>query len=922
MSDYLPFIVAGLATGAVYGLAGVGLVLTYKTSGVFNFAHGALATVSAYAFFTLHIVHGMPWPLAAAVCVLILGPVMGLALGLVTGRVATAGLALQVACTVGLLLAIEAVINLVYDPTVPRTVPVFLASGGFTLSGTTVRWSDVVTFGFAVAVTAALALFFRFSRSGTKMRAVVDDPELLTIVGVSAVSTRRSSWIVGATLAATSGLLFAPLLTLDPLQLTLLVVAAFGAAAIGSFTGLGLTFAGGIVIGVGASLATKFFTSGVLAGVPASLPFIVLFLVLLLFPKTRLRGRPFTVARQRPSWTPPVALRAGRGVVVLAFLIVVPSFAGIHLTAWTTMLATGIVFLSLGMLVRTSGQVSLSHVAFTAVGASAFSHLAVDHHLPWVAALLVSGLIAVPMGALLALPAIRLTGLYLALATFGFGILLQGMFYTQSYMFGVGGSGLPEPRPSFPGIGVTSDRGFYYLCLAVFALVAVLVLALTRSRLGRLMRGIAASPMAVETTGADVSLTRVLVFCLSAFLAAIGGALAGVASSTVSADSYQPILSILYFVVIIIVTGAGAWGALCASAALVLVPSYFGGAQVTTYLQLAFGAAAVLTSVVPASRRQVPDGVRAAVDRAFGRREQSSPAARAAQPSAAVAASRTNRVGAGSLELRDLRVRFGGVTAVDGLNLSASTGRVTGLIGPNGAGKTTTFNACSGLVRAPRGAIRFGGHDVTGKRPAARARLGLGRTFQKMQLLETMSVAVNVSLGAESALAGADPLRHLSPRPGNRAHVEEASARALRLCGLEDIAGRSVDACSTGQRRLVEFARCLAGDFKLLLLDEPSSGLDAAETARFGRILRAVVAERGIGVLLVEHDMSLVLDVCDDIYVLDFGKLIFHGTPGEVVASPEVRAAYLGDADLDLAVTGAPAGHVGVSDRAEQQVVA
>ena len=246
------------------------------------------------------------------------------------------------------------------------------------------------------------------------------------------------------------------------------------------------------------------------------------------------------------------------------------------------------------------------------------------------------------------------------------------------------------------------------------------------------------------------------------------------------------------------------------------------------------------------------------------------------------------------LVVRDLVVRFGGLLAVDDVSLEVPTGRLTGLIGPNGAGKTTTFNACSGLNRPERGTIHLFGQDVSQASPSARARIGMGRTFQRMELFDRLSVAENVAMGREAQFAGTRLLGSIFSTRAEAAVVKAARDAALELCGLTELRARRVGALSTGQRRLVELARALAGDFRLLLLDEPSSGLDAGETELFGEILTAVVVERGTGILLVEHDMELVTSVCDHVYVLDFGKLIEQGSVDEVVASDVVRAAYLG----------------------------
>jgi ABC-type branched-subunit amino acid transport system ATPase component len=246
------------------------------------------------------------------------------------------------------------------------------------------------------------------------------------------------------------------------------------------------------------------------------------------------------------------------------------------------------------------------------------------------------------------------------------------------------------------------------------------------------------------------------------------------------------------------------------------------------------------------------------------------------------------------LEVGDLVVRFGGLVAVDGVSLTAPRGRITGLIGPNGAGKTTIFNACSGLLRPQAGTIRLDGEDIAGLSVPARSRRGLGRTFQRMELFDTLTVADNVSLGREAGSADSNVLHHVFARRSELDEIRATTMATLELCGIADTADRLAGALSTGQRRLVELARTLAGRFSTLLLDEPSSGLDHYETQAFGEVLCRAVAERGLGILLVEHDMNLVMGTCGYIHVVDFGRPIFEGSAEQVRLSDEVRAAYLG----------------------------
>jgi ABC-type branched-subunit amino acid transport system ATPase component len=263
--------------------------------------------------------------------------------------------------------------------------------------------------------------------------------------------------------------------------------------------------------------------------------------------------------------------------------------------------------------------------------------------------------------------------------------------------------------------------------------------------------------------------------------------------------------------------------------------------------------------------------------------------------SESIGAARPARPGSDGLETHGLSVAYGGNLAVSDVSLSAPQGQITGLIGPNGAGKTTTFNASNGLLRPTHGTVHLFGVDVTSANAAVRARRGLGRTFQRVEVVNAMTVRTNVSLGPEARLVAGNPLRQVLTSPAQQRQIAAATDQALEICGIGAIADRPAATLSTGQRRLLELARVLAGGFRLLLLDEPSSGLDEEETHRFGHILTRIVEDRGVGILLVEHDMSLVMAVCDYLHVLDFGHLIFEGTPAETRASPIVRAAYLGD---------------------------
>ncbi|HZS15221.1 MAG TPA: branched-chain amino acid ABC transporter permease/ATP-binding protein [Candidatus Dormibacteraeota bacterium] len=889
MSEYLPFIIVGIATGAVYALAGVGLVLTYKTSGIFNLAHGALGTAAAYLFYTLHVQHGVAWPLAAAISVLVLGPILGIGFERFGRSLSRTTVVWRIASTAAILISIEALFTILYG-TSELTFGHFLPNETFTIFGAGATWEQLIVVLISIVATLGLSVYFRVTRTGKAMRAVVDDPDLLDLAGTNPVAVRRWAWIIGCAFATLSGLLLAPDVELDPTVLTLLIVQAFGAAAIGGFSSIPMTWAGGIGIGIVAALISKVGPSGsILAGLSPSLPFVVLFLVLVFSPRTRLLIKDVGILRRPITWKAPARSQWAFGGIVLAVFLAAPAFAGFNLSQWTLALTDVIMFLSLGLLLRTSGQVSLCQVAFAAIGAAYFSKLAVDAHVPWMLALLICGLVVVPVGALLAIPAIRFSGLYLALATFGFGVLLQDMFYNTDYMFGFGGNGVTVPLPA-PGSWFSTDAGYYYLVLGITVALALLTVLLVRSRLGRLLSGISDSRLALSVQGTSVTVTLVVVFCISAFMAAISGALGAAVLTNVGGDNYSPLISLTFVAMVMILPGTAPWYAIVGGLSLALLPIYIPSTDTLNYMTLTFGASVVLIALRghPAQFRWLKRKIDGSW---FGRRP--APALPAGQSGAG--AERRTRIEPVTLEVQHVTMRFGGLVAVSDANIEIPSGRITGLIGPNGAGKSTVINICSGILRPSGGDVLFNGRSLLGMSPAARARLGIGRTFQQMELFESLSVRENVALGREGALAGADVLGQFVGKPGDHETIETNVARAIERCGLQAVAEVQVSELSTGQRRLVELARCLAGPFQVLLLDEPSSGLDRRETEQLGRILRAELDETGGAVLLVEHDMSLVMSVCDEIWVMDFGRVIFQGSPEAVRNSEAVRSAYLGE---------------------------
>jgi ABC-type branched-subunit amino acid transport system ATPase component len=442
-----------------------------------------------------------------------------------------------------------------------------------------------------------------------------------------------------------------------------------------------------------------------------------------------------------------------------------------------------------------------------------------------------------------------------------------------------------------------SDTGYYYVVLAFVVAVAILVAFITRSRLGRLLTAMSDSATGLAASGASINISRVLVFCLSASLAAVAGVLQGGTLSLAGGASYLPFLSVQLFAVAMIMPGGAPWYALLAAAAQTLVPAYAPQDATTTNVStLLFGVVAVVFAIKPWSARQAPAPMRRLLHRLNGDEKSAAHGLVLAPPPVPVRnLTRSVRPSAAGLRVEDVTVRFGGLVANDKIDLEVPVGRITGLIGPNGAGKSTLFDVCSGLVRPSSGTVWMDGRRLDHLGPPARARSGLGRTFQQMELFESLTVRQNIAMGCEAAWAGWNPLDHIVTGVRQRRIIREHTAESIRMCGLTELADAHVGTLPTGWRRHVELARCVAGAYEVLLLDEPSSGLDRRETQHLGEILEHVVRERGVGILLVEHDMALVNQVCDHVYVIDFGKQIFDGTTREVSASEIVGHAYLGE---------------------------
>jgi branched-chain amino acid transport system permease protein len=533
VSEFLAFTIVGVVTGSIYAVAASGLVVTYTTSGVFNIAHGAVGMLMAFVYWQVRYDWGWPTPVSLAFVLLVAAPLLGALVERTLARnLARASLVSSLVVTIGLLLVLMAVALNIWPPE-GRRVDGFFSPGGFDLGPVFVTWHQATTVLVALAVAIGLRLLMFRTRAGVTMRAVVDHRSLATLTGARPGLTSALSWALGASLAALAGILLAPVLQLNVQALTLLVVNAYAAAMVGRLRSVPLTFVGALVLGLVESYAVGYLPSdGIFTNLRVAMPTLLLFVALLLIPEGRVRPGADIVARMpRPTGLSRSVLAAAGLVAAAGLFALLADEATLSRVA--PGLALGLVALSLVPLTGWAGQVSLCQMTFAGLGAFAMAELAPGGS---AVGLLAAVAIAVPVGALVALPTVRLRGLYLALATLAFAVLMDYMFFIRPDVFGELGAVRVE-RLHIGGVSFAGERAYFVLLAAVFGLTAVGLLALRRGSFGRRLSALRDSPTAATMMGLDTRVTKLQVFALSSAIAAVGGALlAGLRQTATAAD--------------------------------------------------------------------------------------------------------------------------------------------------------------------------------------------------------------------------------------------------------------------------------------------------------------------------------------------------------------------------------------------------
>ena len=570
-------------------------------------------------------------------------------------------------------------------------------------------------------------------------------------------------------------------------------------------------------------------------------------------------------------------------IVVVAVAAIYATFANqYYLFLLTTGALTVIVGVGLNVLIGLTGQVSFGHVGFYALGAYATAILATKFgwNFWWTlpAAALLNGII----GALLGLVALRVRGPYLAMVTIAFGFVVEYSVVEWEGLTG-GQNGLMNiPYPSFGGLSI-GERGISLVAIAIMGLVLVLYKRIAQSAWGLAMRAVRDSEIAAASMAVNPLTVRTVAFTISAVLAGIAGSFFASATTFVAPSSFPFFQSILFVLVVIVGGVERTYGPVIGAIIVVGIPELLSG--LAEYRVLLSGILMVAVLLF------APGGIASAFSARFGRREDID------VPAAPVSAQLLLSTGAPrqTLEVEGLGIAFGGVRAVSDLSARMQSGQVTSIIGPNGAGKTTVLNMICGFYRPQSGSVRLGDEELAGKPAHQIARAGIARTFQTPQLFDRMSVLENLLVAMQRGELGS-PLTDVA---STRTSAQAQTARALlNYVGYRGSIGRLAGDLPHIDKRLLEIARALALRPRILMLDEPAAGLNLSDKQLLAKLLRRI-ADAGIAVVLIEHDMSLVMGISDHIAVLDAGKRIAQGRPDAVRNDPVVVAAYLGGAHFD-----------------------
>jgi len=901
VTPHLVFLLLGLANGAVFASLALALVVTYRASGVINFATSGIALVTAYEYAYLRrgrllvLIPGLK-PVVkltgsmgfvpACIASLVIAGFLGLLLyGLVFRPLRTAPPVARAVASIGVLVVLTGDI-LQRAGSNPVNVKAIFPTHAYRIGAVHVTGDRIWFAATIVVVAIALAAAYRFTRFGLHTRAAAETEKGAYVSGISPDRIALLNWIISAAVAGLAGILIAPIVPLSPGAYSLFIVPALAAAIAGRFQGMAIAVGVGLLIGMlqseSAYLQSRYSWLPS-SGLPEMIP-LALILAILIWRTQPLPGRGELIRHSLGRAPRPRNLAVPTVIATAAAVVALVSLHGTWRSALLTSLIFGVISLSLVVVTGFAGQVSLAQLVLAGVAAFLLSPLTVSWGVPFPIAPIIAALGATLVGVVVGLPATRIRGLPLAVVTLALAVAVEAYWFRNTDF--VSSSGKPISGPTLFGMDLRVGHGsafprlpFCFVVLATLVLTALVVAKIRTSRIGSAMLAVRANERSAAASGINVVRTKLGAFAIASFIAGLGGTLLAYKQGNVTFDPFDAILGLSVFATAYLAGITSVSGGILAG-----VLAFSGLVYHFSDMELHLGGwyTAVTGVLLVFTVIQNPEGIvgplhtrwegrraRRAAPPAFDAPE---PVVKTAQPSAAAEAS-----DATVLLLDSLVVRYGGVTAVDDVSFDVKRGQIVGLIGPNGAGKTTLIDAVCGFTRC-RGHVSLLGQPLDQMRPFERARAGLARTFQAIELWEDLSVEENITAGMTAA----------SGRAGPR-EVENV----LALLGLTRLRERSPAQLSQGQRQLVSIARALVGCPKVLLLDEPAGGLDSTESRWLGERLRDV-RDSGVTILIVDHDMHLVLNLCDRIEVLNFGRLIASGPPAAIRSDRLVADAYLG----------------------------
>ncbi|MGW6398268.1 ABC transporter permease subunit [Streptomyces sp. NPDC055134] len=893
MSDLLAFVLSGLVSGALYALLATGLVLSYSASGLFNFAHGATAYLCALAFYELH--SGLGWPAVptALLLVCVASPLLGWGLDrLMFRKLARVGETAQIVATIGLLVALPALGLWVVELLDDAGVSVKPAENQFGLPGVgpspAKNWQlmdgvgidsdQLITWVATAAVALGLWILMRHTTLGLRLRAAVDNRSLVELRGMSADRLSTVAWMLSSGLAGLAGVLATPLLGLSAHDFTLFLFVSATAAVLGRFASVPLAFAGGLGLGVLQNLVAGYSSFAErITGFRTAVPFLILFAGLLLL--TRRQRTAGTAAADAP----PVDYLAGRawtrkwGPWAVAAVLLAASFYTVTTPFWSGILAQGLalslVFVSFTVVTGLGAMVSLAQATFV-TGAALVAGLLMSHGWPFIAAALVGTCVAAVLGALVALPALRLGGRTLALATLALAFLADQVLFQMGWLRN-GDTGWEIPRPVFGPVDLSDDRAMGVAMVVLCAAAVAALGALRNSPSGRAMLAVRSAPAAAMASGVSVIRTKLFLFTLSAGLAGFGGVMYASYNTRITATDFTAMTGLIWLAVVVAAGVRRPQFAVVAGLVYAIVPHL-----VADYVTDSVHLPVVLFGLAGLALANDPDGYCAAISVRRHRRGSTKPGTAGIGLSEATAQAPTPPQDGGAppvLELRGLHAGYDGAPVLHGVGIAVHPGEIVALLGPNGAGKSTTCRTAAGLLTPLRGQVYVAGRDVTREGPVRRARAGVLLAPEGRGIFPALTIEENLTL-------------HL-PDKHAREDVYE------RFAGLAARRNVTAGALSGGEQQLLALAPLLQEPPRVLIADEPSLGLAPRIVEDVFRLLTEL-RDAGTGLLLVEEKATEILGVADTVAYLDRGRVSWCGPRSEV------RADRLTEAYLGLAASG------------------